>query len=110
MASETHAAVLNPAQIRALSVTLWRVDMGLDEIEELLAEPTSGATYRFDENLTEEQRGMIRHLCRRLRAAVKVCNWTVRNGPSRERSGGKPTCSGRPCATPRASRSMGMAR
>ncbi len=65
---------MNLAQIRALSVTLRRVDKGLDKVEELLAESASGATYRFTENLSGEQRGAIRHLCRRLRAAVvKAC-------------------------------------
>ncbi len=70
MAFEARGTALNLAQIRALSVTLRRVDKGLDKVEELLAESASGATYRFAENLSGEQRGAIRHLCRRLRAAV----------------------------------------
>ncbi len=74
MASEAHGLALSPAQIRVLSVTLRRVDKGVDKVEQLLTEGANGATYRFTENLSGEQRAAIRHLCRRLRATVaKVC-------------------------------------
>jgi len=74
MAAEGHRTGEHAAQFRAVGVALRRVEEGLDTIERRLAEPASGATYRFRENLTGEARGAIRHLVRRVRASVAtVC-------------------------------------
>ena len=70
MAAEGHRTGEHAAQFRAVGAALRRVDEGLDTIERRLAEPASGATYRFQENLTGEARGAIRHLVRRVRASI----------------------------------------
>jgi hypothetical protein len=70
VAPEAKRSEVTTAQLRTLSATLRRVEKGLDRIERLLAESASGATYRWRENVSPTDRGAIRHLCRRVRAAL----------------------------------------
>ena len=72
MAPEVKRPELDTVRIRVVSATLQRVEKGLDRVERLLMEAEGGATYRFRENLTGVERAGIRHLCRRLRAAVAM--------------------------------------
>lgn len=72
MTSEGERATLNVSQARAVGAALRLVERTLDEIEPMLAGPTTGVTFRpaKDEPLDAEERRAILLACRRLRAAL----------------------------------------
>lgn len=70
MASEAKPATLNASQTRAVGAALRLVEETLDEIEQVLAKPDSGVTFRLAQDLEPEERRAILGGCDRLRAVL----------------------------------------
>ena len=63
--------MLNPSQVRAMSVALQLTEEAMDRIERLLVAPAAGVTYSLVDDLTGEERKRIPALCGQVRAALE---------------------------------------